>query len=91
MKVCIACDLLVFQNNFYIIILLRMKKIILEKPKWYKVEYKVNWEVMNDVFSCITIWEPIYEINSELDDRYFWEDWEVIKIKPIKTPKEYCF
>lgn len=70
---------------------IEMKKIILEKPKWYKVEYKVNWEIMHDTFSCITIWEPIYEINTELNDRYYWENREIITITPIKTPKEYRF
>ena len=69
-----------------------MRNIILKNPKWYNVEYKVNWEIMHDTFSCIiNCGDPIYEINTELNDRYYWENREIITITPIKTPKEYRF
>lgn len=79
-----ALKLLIVKN-------IEMKNTILKKPKWYYVQYQVNWKMMADNFSCITKWDPIYEINTELNDRYYWEDRDIVTITPIETPKEYCF
>lgn len=64
---------------------------ILKEPKRYYVKYKVNWQLMSDSFSCTMKGNPIYEINTELDDRYYWEDWEIVAMHPIKAPMKYCF
>lgn len=51
--------------------------------KRYKVRFTVNWELYEEEFSCIMDIKPEIEINTDLDDRFFWEDREVLEIKPL--------
>lgn len=57
----------------------------------YKVKYKVNGEILEDTFSCFMNIEPEIEINSELDDKYFWDSREILEIKPTTTPEQYLY
>lgn len=59
------------------------------EPRRYLVKYSVNGKVYEDSFSCIMNISPEIEINTELDDRYFWDNREILEIKPIKTPFNY--
>ena len=55
----------------------------------YLVIYIVNWIVKQDVFSCFMNIDAEIEINSELDDKYFWDIREILEIKPIEQPENY--
>jgi len=58
--------------------------------KRYKVKYTVNGEIFTEDMGTI---ERLYDkiiadFNTELDDRYYWENRDIIEIERIKTPEE---
>lgn len=57
--------------------------------KRYKVKYSVNWEIIEEDFSCIMNINPEVELNTELNDRYYWENREIISFEEIEEPLYY--
>lgn len=55
----------------------------------YLVKYRVNKEILEDTFSCFMNIEAKIEINTELNDRYWGDDREILQITPIETPENY--
>ena len=63
-----------------------MKNLI---PHWYLVKYTVNWETFEETFSTIETEIRLIEadFNTELDDRFYWENREILNYCRIKTPE----
>lgn len=62
-----------------------MKNLI---PNWYLVGYTVNWKRFEDTFSTIETEKRLIEadFNTELNDRYYWENREILNYCRIQTP-----
>ena len=62
-----------------------MKNLI---PNWYLVKYTVNWKTFEETFSTIETEKRLIEadFNTELDDRFYWENRELIDYSRIQTP-----
>lgn len=62
-----------------------MKNLI---PHWYLVGYTVNWKRFEDTFSTIETEKRLIEadFNTELNDRYYWENREILNYCRIQTP-----
>lgn len=62
-----------------------MKNLI---PNWYIVWYTVNWKKMQETFSTVETDKRLIEadFNTELDDRFYWENRELVDYCRIKTP-----
>lgn len=63
-----------------------MKNLI---PKWYIVGYTINWKKIQEAFSTIETEKNLIEadFNTELNDRFYWENRELIDYCRIKTPE----
>lgn len=62
-----------------------MKNLI---PRWYEVLFIVNWKEQQELFSTIETEERLIEadFNGELNDRFYWDEREIVKFTRIKTP-----
>lgn len=62
-----------------------MKNLI---PKWYIVWFTINWKKQQEVFSTIETNKSLIEadFNTELNDRFYWENRELIDYSRIPTP-----
>ena len=56
--------------------------------KWYKVKFRVGSKIYEEDISVLSDTYPIAEINSDLDDRFYWEEWEVLEYERIPTPDD---
>jgi len=63
-----------------------MKNLI---PNWYLVKYTVNWKTYEETFSTIETESRLIEadFNTDLDDRFYWENREILNYCRIKTPE----
>lgn len=63
-----------------------MKNLI---PNWYLVKYTVNWKTYEETFSTIETENRLIEadFNTDLDDRFYWENREILNYCRIKTPE----
>lgn len=63
-----------------------MKNLI---PNWYLVKYTVNWKTYEETFSTIETESRLIEadFNTELNDRFYWENREILNYCKIKTPE----
>ena len=62
-----------------------MKNMI---PKRYLVGYMLNWKKIEDIFSTIETDKRLIEadFNTELNDRYYGENREILNYCRIQTP-----